>query len=40
MYFQKPWCIRSGPISTIAKKVHGFVSARCSASLKRRSVIS
>ena len=27
MYFQKPWCMRSGPISTIANSVHGFVSS-------------
>ena len=32
MYFQKPWCIRSGPISTIAKSSHGFVASRWSAS--------
>ena len=40
MSFQKPWCIRSGPISTIANSSHGFVARRCSASAKRRSVIS
>ena len=40
MNFQKPWWMRSVPISTIAKSCHGRVSARCSASVKRLSVIS
>ncbi len=40
MCFQKPWCIRSWPISTIAKSCQGFDSSRWPARRKRRSVIS
>ena len=40
MYFQNPWCIRSVPISTMAKSSHGLEASRCSARANLRSVIS